>query len=235
MTGKAMSPYARLVTPETLVGCGTRWDAVPFVPEIRLLTAAEPYGLWDRTGRDAPPFWAFPWAGGQALARYVLDNPGTVAARRVLDAASGSGLVAIAAAKAGAAAVAAGDIDLNAIAAIGVNAAANGTSITARTLDLATDDAGDVEVVLMADVFYQRELAALALGFARAAARSGAEVLVADPGRAFFPAAHPNPFPAAHPDPVPEASLVPLASYEVPVLRVLEGAAVKKVTVYRLA
>jgi len=206
------------MTPETLVRSATSWQAVPFVPEIRLLTAAEPFGLWDWTERDAPPFWAFPWAGGQALARYVLDYPGVVARRRVFDAASGSGLVAIAAAKAGAASVAAGDIDLNAIAAIGINAAANRVAVRSRAFDLADGDAPDAEVVLAADVFYQRELAGLALGFLRAAAGSGADVLVADPGRAFLPA----------------ASLAPLASYQVPVLSVLEDAPVKTVTVYRL-
>jgi predicted nicotinamide N-methyase len=190
------------------------------VPEITLLTAAEPFGLWDLTEREAPPFWAFPWAGGQALARYVLEHPETVRGRRVLDAASGSGLVAIAAAKAGAARVTAGDVDLNAVAAIGINACANGAAtVTARVLDLATDDASGAEVVLAADVFYQRELAELALRFLRRAAASGADVLVADPGRAFLPA----------------DSLTPLSTFEVPVLAVLEDAPVKKVTVYRLA
>ena len=209
------------MTPETLVRSATTWETVPFVPEIRLLTAAEPSGLWDlwdRTERDAPPFWAFPWAGGQALARYVLDHPGTVSGRRVLDAASGSGLVAIAAAKAGAVSVLGGDIDLNAVTAIGINAAANGATVTARAFDLAADDTCGTEVVLAADVFYQRELAGLALRFLRDAARSGADVLVADPGRAFLPA----------------ASLTPLTSYEVPVLGMLEDVPVKNVTVYRL-
>jgi predicted nicotinamide N-methyase len=206
------------MTPEALVRSATSWAAVPFVPEIRLLTAAEPFGLWDRTERDAPPFWAFPWAGGQALARYVIDHPGAVARRRVFDVASGSGLVAIAAAKAGAAGVAAGDIDLNAVAAIGINAAANDVAVSSRAFDLADGGAGEVEVVLAADVFYQRELAELALRFLRAAAVSGADVLVADPGRAFLPA----------------AALTPLTSYRVPVLSVLEDAPVKNVTVYRL-
>ncbi|WP_300605705.1 methyltransferase [Trebonia sp.] len=214
------------MTPEDLVRSGTTWQAVPFVPEIRLLTAAEPFGLWHRTELDAPPFWAFPWAGGQALARYVLDSPAVVAGRHVLDAASGSGLVAIAAAKAGAASVTAGDVDRNAVTAIGINAAANGAAVTARALDLAADGAHTADVVLAADVFYQRELAELALSFLRGAARSGADVLVADPGRAFFPAARPSP--------LPEAALTPLASYEVPVLSVLEDTPVKKVTVYRL-
>jgi predicted nicotinamide N-methyase len=207
------------MTPEGLVRSATTWETVPFVPEISLHTAAEPFGLWDRTERDAPPFWAFPWAGGQALARYVLDHPGTVRGRRVLDAASGSGLVAIAAAKAGAASVLAGDIDQNAVAAIGINAAANGATVTARAFDFTANDACGAEVILAADVFYQRELAELALGFLRGAARSGADVLVADPGRAFLPA----------------ASLARLITYKIPVLAVLEDVPVKTVTVYRLA
>ena len=210
------------MTPEALVRSGTSWETVPFVAEISLLTAAEHVGLWelwDWTERDAPPFWAFPWAGGQALARYLLDNPAIVAGRRVLDAASGSGLVAIAAAKAGAARVVAGDIDVNALAAIGINAMANSVTVSARVIDFAASDASGAEVVLAADVFYQRELAGLALRFLRRAARSGADVLVADPGRAFLPA----------------DSLAPLVSYQVPVLTVLEDASVKEVTVYRLA
>jgi predicted nicotinamide N-methyase len=207
------------MTPEALIRSATSWQEVPFVPEIRLLTAAEPFGLWDRTELDAPPFWAFPWAGGQALARYVLDHPAAVAGRRVLDIASGSGLVAIAAAKAGAASVAACDIDPNAVAAIGINASANDAAIFPRAFDLADGDLREAEVVLAADVFYQRELAELALRFLRAAAGSGADVLVADPGRAFLPA----------------AALTPLISYQVPVLSVLEDASVKSVTVYRLS
>jgi predicted nicotinamide N-methyase len=206
------------MTPEALVRSATAWETVPFVPEVRLLTAAEPFGLWDRTACDAPPFWAFPWAGGQALARYVLDHPGTVRGRRVLDVASGSGLVAIAAAKAGAAGVVAGDIDQNAVTAMGINCPANGVTVDCRTFDLAVGDTCGAEVILAADVFYQRELAALALRFLRRAVRSGADVLVADPGRAFLPA----------------ASLTTLTSYEVPVLTVLEDVPVKRVTVYRL-
>lgn len=208
------------MTPETLIRSATEWAAVPIVPEVRLLTAAEPFGLWDRSGRDAPPFWAFPWAGGQGLARYVLDHPETVAGRHVLDVASGSGLVAIAAAKAGARTVTAGDIDENALAAIALNAAANATpEVTPRRVDLADAEAGAADVVLAADVFYQRDLAALALRFLRAARRGGSDVLVADPGRAF----------------VPSHSLTALLTYEIPVLTVLEDAPVKTVTVYRLA
>jgi predicted nicotinamide N-methyase len=209
------------MTPETedLVRSATAWAAVPFVPEVTLLTAAEPFGLWGRTARDAPPFWAFPWAGGQGLARYLLDHPETVAGRDVLDVASGSGLVAIAAAKAGARGVLAGDIDDNALAAIALNAAANAVpAVLPRRLDLAAGLAGGADVVLAADVFYERDLAATALRFLRAARRGGAQVLAADPGRAF----------------VPRESLTALATYQVPVLTMLEDAPVKEVTVYRL-
>jgi predicted nicotinamide N-methyase len=219
---------------ETLVRSVTGWAPVPFVPEVTLRTAAEPFALWDRTERDAPPFWAFPWAGGQGLARYVLDHPATVAGRHVLDVASGSGLVAIAAAKAGARSVLAGDIDENALAAIALNAAGNAApAVTAGRLDLADGfgpgqpgDGGNPrawpatvpDVVLAADVCYQRELAALALRFLQAARRAGADVLIADPGRAF----------------VPRSSLTELVAYQVPVLTVLEDAPVKPVTIYRL-
>ena len=192
------------------------------VAEISLLTAVptlELWELWQRTGRDDPPFWAYPWAGGQALARYVLDHPGLVAGRRVLDVASGSGLVAIAAARAGAASVVAGDVDPHAVAAIAINASANGVEVNARAFDFAADEPGDAEVVLAGDVFYQRELAELALRFLRAATHAGAEVLVADPGRAFVPA----------------DCLTALDRYQVPVLTVIEDAPVKTVTVYRLA
>ena len=239
------------MTPETedLVRSATRWAAVPFVPEVTLLTAAEPFGLWDRTALDAPPFWAFPWAGGQGLARYILDHPETVAGRAVLDVASGSGLVAIAAAKAGARSVLAADIDDNALTAIALNAAANAVpAVTPGQVDLAADAAdcagcangadcadgagcgdlagradpagcpGGAGVVLAADVFYQRDLATMALRFLRAARQRGADVLAADPGRAF----------------VPRESLTALATYQVPVLTVLEDVPVKEVTVYRL-
>ena len=239
------------MTPEAeaLVRSATAAAAVPFVPEVTLLTAAEPFGLWDRTECDAPPFWAFPWAGGQGLARFILDHPETVAGRGVLDVASGSGLVAIAAAKAGARTVVAGDIDENALTAIALNAAVNETpQVTPCRVDLATAlDAGGrgtpghgtarpglrvagpdadlaarvvraPDVVLAADVFYQRELAAMALAFLKAARRAGAAVFAADPGRAF----------------VPTAELVPVTSYEIPVLQVLEDASVKTVTIYRL-
>jgi predicted nicotinamide N-methyase len=199
-------------------GRAATWEPVPFVPEVTLLTADQPWDLWAASGRDAPPFWAFPWGGGQALGRYILDNPAVVRGRHVLDVASGSGVVAIAAAKAGAASVTAGDIDPDAIAAIARNAAANEVAVAAREMDVARHDAGDAEVVLAADVFYQRDFAAASLAFLRRAAAAGAAVLCADPGRAF----------------VPRDCLDPVAVYQVPVLTAVEDVPVKSVTIYRL-
>ncbi len=192
---------------------------MPFVPEITLLTADEPWDLWNASGRDAPPFWAFPWAGGQALARYVLDNPALVQGKNVLDVASGSGLVAIAAAKMGAASVTATDIDPNALAVITRNTDGNRVAVKVRELDLGCGTAGQAAVVLAGDVFYQRDLAEAALAFLLDAASSGADVLCSDPGRAF----------------VPRDCLTSVAVYQVPVLASIEDNPVKTVTVYRLA
>ncbi|MFF4772863.1 class I SAM-dependent methyltransferase [Microtetraspora fusca] len=147
---------------ERLVRAHTRLVAVPYVPEIRLHLAPaeeqdEVFALWERTG-DLP-YWAYPWAGGQALARHVLDHPELVRGRTVLDLASGSGLVAVAAAMAGAAAVVANDIDPRAAAAIALNARANGAAVTIHRGDiLATTPREDV--VLVGDAFYDAALAA---------------------------------------------------------------------------
>jgi predicted nicotinamide N-methyase len=198
---------------------------VPLVPEILLHQAAEPISAWEHTeealGRTGlpPPYWAFAWPGGQALARYLLDTPGSVRGRRVLDIAAGSGLAAIAAALAGAAAVTACDVDPIAVAAIALNAAANRVAVTARVADLlAGDDGGwpEADVVLAADAFYQRELADRVMSFLEAARARGAAVLAADPGRPYLPASR----------------LTPLASYDVPGLGVLEDAERKLSTVW---
>src|ERR1700761_1256257 len=135
-------PAPRRVITET-----TRLVTVPFVPEIRLQQAEDPFTVWEQTETAAgqaelpPPFWAFPWAGGQALARYLLDHPGVVAGQQVLDVASGSGLVAIAAARCGARPVLAVDVDELAIRAISVNAAANGARGRALRGDLLDGEA----------------------------------------------------------------------------------------------
>ncbi|MCW2639072.1 MAG: methyltransferase [Dactylosporangium sp.] len=135
----------------------------------------------------APLFWASAWAGGQAVSRYVLDNPDVVAGSRVLDLASGSGLVAIAAAVAGAATVTANDIDPYALAALTLNARANGVVVHGSCGDLLAGDGDGAEVVLAGDVFYSQSLADRMLAFLERVATRGARVLVGDPGRAYLP------------------------------------------------
>ncbi|MFX0593860.1 class I SAM-dependent methyltransferase [Melissospora conviva] len=196
---------------------------VPFVPEVRLHQADEPIGLWELTEGEfrsdqPPPFWAFAWAGGQALARYVLDHPEVVRGRRVLDLAAGSGLVAIAAMRAGATSVRAVEVDERAVAAILLNAEANGVPVDAELADLLDGDAGDAEVVLAGDVFYSDAMARRMLRFQLRAARAGARVLVGDPGRAFLP----------------RERFRELAGYEVPVPPALESVTVKQTTVWEL-
>ncbi|HEV7898458.1 MAG TPA: 50S ribosomal protein L11 methyltransferase [Planosporangium sp.] len=197
--------------------------AVPFLPEMRLYQADEPIGLFELIGGGyssdrPPPFWAFAWAGGQGLARYLLDHPDTVTGQRVLDLASGSGLVAIAAALAGAAAVRAVDVDADAVRAIELNASANGVAVDARMGDILDGDAGDAEVVLAGDAFYSRAMADRVLAFVRRAARSGARVLVGDPDRAFLP----------------RRLFHPLRAYDVPTRPSLEDAPVKHTTIWEL-
>jgi predicted nicotinamide N-methyase len=171
---------------------------VPFVPEVRLHLAEDPTVWWARMEAHAdslltPPFWASAWPGGRAVARYVLDNPQAVAGRSVLDLASGSGLVAIAAVRAGAREVIANDVDPYAVAAITLNARANGVPVTESLADLL--DGGDVssggefpEIVLVGDAFYDDALAGRMLAFLERAVARGAEVLVGDPGRGHVPA-----------------------------------------------
>jgi predicted nicotinamide N-methyase len=170
-----------------------RLVGVPFVPEVRLHLAEDATVWWARMEaradmRLAPPFWASAWAGGRAVARYVLDHPQTVAQRRVLDLASGSGLVAIAASKSGAATVTANDIDPYAIAAITLNARANNVTVTESHADLLDGDGGDVETVLAGDVFYNRSITLRMLAFLERVAARGVEVLIGDPGRGHLPA-----------------------------------------------
>ena len=166
---------------------------VPFVPEVRLHVAEDATVWWARMqarslATQTPPFWASAWAGGRAVARYVLDNPQTVAGRRVLDVASGSGLVAIAAGRAGAAEVIANDIDPYAVAAITLNARANAVPIIESQADLLDGDGGDAEVVLAGDVFYTEHMARRMLAFLERAAARGAQVFAGDPARGHLPA-----------------------------------------------
>jgi len=222
-------PPAPVLTPVEFVRVNTRLGAAPYLPEIRLHLADEPFALWEQTERALdrvglpPPFWAFAWAGGQALARYILDHPETVSGRTVLDLGSGSGLVAIAAARAGAAAVTAAEIDPLANAAIQLNAQANGVTIAAAGADLLATGPTQVgppdgDVVLAGDVFYAKPLADRVLPFLDRASAHGGQVLIGDPGRSYLPR------PRFH----------PLASYDVPVIRALEDAARKPAAVWRL-
>jgi len=165
----------------------------PLVPEVRLHLAQDAIVWWARMEAEsgevqAAPYWATAWPGGQALARYVLDHPSLVAGRRVLDVASGSGLVAIAAGLAGAAAVIANDIDPYALAAIELNARVNGVQLSSWPDDLLDGDGGDADVVLAGDVFYNDAIARRMGPFLHRAAARGAVVLVGDPGRGYLPA-----------------------------------------------
>lgn len=165
----------------------------PILPEIRLYLAAEPFGLWHMTEKGLEksglpaPYWAFAWAGGQALARHVLDNPELVRGRRVVDLASGSGVVAIAAARAGAAEVVALDTDPFACVAMQLNAAANDVTLDIRRGDPLDRPPPDCDVLLVGDFFFDRETSPRAEAWCRAAAKAGVEVVVGDPGRKYLP------------------------------------------------
>jgi predicted nicotinamide N-methyase len=175
----------------------TSLGSTPQLPEIVLRLGAEAVPLWHAIEREfgaadgkSPPYWGFAWPGGQAVARYVLDHPSIVAGRRVLDLASGSGVVAIAAAKAGALHVVANDIDQLAVVAIAMNADANGVAIAANAHDLVRDGAFDCsafDVVLAGDIFYDHDLAIHATAFLQRCRAAGSIVLVGDPGRAALP------------------------------------------------
>jgi predicted nicotinamide N-methyase len=196
--------------------------APPHVPEIKLHLADEAHGLWHRTEEELaeiglpPPFWAFAWAGGQGLARYVLDNPETVRGKHVLDFATGSGLVAIAAAKAGATELVAADVDPFCAAAVRLNAEANGVAVTFDGRDLVGGEI-DADVLLAGDVFYDKPFADRLTPWFSRLAEGRKIVLVGDPGRSYLP----------------RERMTKLAEYQVPVTRALEDAEVKRTTVWR--
>ncbi|MQX36710.1 class I SAM-dependent methyltransferase [Roseospira navarrensis] len=206
----------------------TALAAPPLVPEVRLHTATEITPLWLATEEGLreqglePPFWAFAWPGGQALARYVLDHPDTVRGRRVLDLACGGGLIGLAAALSGAAAVDCVDVDPLALTATALNAAENGVAdrITPLCKDLAADsaDTGDWPVVLAGDVCYAQPMADRMMGLLRARAAAGALVLIADPGRAHLPG----------------DGLEPVAVFDVPTTLELEDRATRTTTLWRV-
>jgi predicted nicotinamide N-methyase len=206
--------------PKTFILENTALTAPPLVPEIRLYLATEVVPLWRKTEEELeaegvpPPYWAFAWAGGQALARYVLDNPDIVRGRSVLDFGSGSGLVAIAAKKAGAARVLAADIDAFAAAAITLNAQANDAAIEI-TRDDVIGRADSWCVILIGDMCYERPLAERLLDWLRA---KDALVLLGDPGRSYFP----------------KSGVEKLATFRVQTTRELEDREIRETGVYRL-
>lgn len=209
------------MNPADFITTNTALLAPPLVPEIHLHLATEVLPLWRATETELeemgvpPPYWAFAWAGGQALARYVLDNPQIVAGKRVLDIGSGSGLVAIAAAKAGAARVTAADTDAFAVAAIALNAAANEVTLKVATCNLIGGHA-PWDVILVGDLFYERPLAESLLAWLLPLP---ATILLGDPGRSYFP----------------KAGVEKLAAYQVAVTRDLEDREIRDTGVYRLA
>jgi len=181
------------VDPAIFIRRNTTIATPPLAPEIRLHLATEITPIWQATeeslarGAVPPPFWAFAWAGGQALARYLLDHSDEVAGRFVLDFAAGSGLVALAAAKAGAAGVLASDIDHFAAAAIAANAALNGVDIAVTTADLIGTADRRWKIITAGDVCYEQPMADHVTAWLRSLARSGCIVLLGDPGRAYLP------------------------------------------------
>jgi predicted nicotinamide N-methyase len=196
----------------------------PLVPEIKLHLAHEAVPLWQKTEEElgemglAPPFWAFAWAGGQALARYVLDHSDGVKNLRVLDLATGSGLVAIAAVQAGSASIVATDIDEFATTAAEMNAEINRVSLDIKLEDVLHRQPPLADVILVGDLFYEKTLAARCLAWLRLAQEQGAKVFIGDPGRSYLP----------------EEQLEKLAEYNVPVTRDLEDAEIKKTSVWQL-
>ena len=177
---------------KAFIRANTRVANVPGLP-IRMHLADALTPIWEATEKDlveanvAPPFWAFPWAGGQALSHYILDNPETVRGKRVLDLACGSGLVAVAAGLAGAETVAANDIDPMCEAAVALNAALNNVYVSYIAGDLLQGDPPDFDVILAADVFYEQTPARLFRNMLERAHAKGATIFAGDPGRTYFP------------------------------------------------
>lgn len=206
--------------PDDFIKANAALMVPPLVPEIKLHLAGEVVALWRATEDELaetglpPPYWAFAWAGGQALARYLLDHPENVRGKRVLDIGAGSGLVGLAAAQAGAASVLAADIDAFACAAIRLNAAANGHDIEVTQDDL-IGAPGTWDVILVGDLFYERPLAERLLTWL---GPLNTIALLGDPGRNYFP----------------KSQVEKLASYSVQTTRDLEDREVRETGVYRL-
>jgi len=210
--------------PADFIRANTAVGTAPLVPEIALHLANEVVPLWQATEADLartglpPPFWAFAWAGGQALARYLLDHPAVVAGKRVLDFAAGSGLAGIAAARAGAARVEAAEVDRFAAAAIGLNAALNGVALEVVEDDLVGIANPGWDLVLAGDVCYERPMAESVETWLKTLAAKGTEVLLGDPGRSYLP----------------KAGLERVIAYSVKTSRELEDTDVRNAVVWRI-
>lgn len=210
--------------PAGFIRRNTALHEPPLVPEVKLHLATEIVPIWQMTEEELeksglpPPFWAFAWAGGQALSRYVLDNPEIVAGKSVLDFGAGSGLIGIAAAKAGAKTVLSADIDLFAVEAITLNAGSNGVRIEATSEDLVGVENRGWEVILVGDMCYERPLAERIEVWLRRLAAERVTVLIGDPGRTYLP----------------KTGLEKLVSYAVMTTRELEDTDVRNTSVWRL-
>ena len=206
------------------IAANTRLQSVPHAPEISLWLADEITPLWRLTEEELgamglpPPFWAFAWAGGQALARWLLDHPTEIAGKRVIDLATGSGLVAVAAMKAGAASVLAADIDPFCAAAVAANARSNGVEIAFTDANLLDAPPPPADLICAGDVFYEKPMAEAVLTWLKQAQANGTRVIVGDPGRTYFP----------------KSGLTLLAEYTVPTTRELEDQEVKRSRVWSL-
>lgn len=210
--------------PAAFIRENTRLQPVPHAPEISLWLADEITPIWRLTEEELgemgvpPPFWAFAWAGGQALSRYVLDHPHEVAGKRVLDFAAGSGLVGVAAMKAGAASVLCADIDPFCQAAVAANAAANAVSLAFTDQNLLDAPPPDVDVICAGDICYEKPMTQAVLAWLAQARAQGVRVLIGDPGRTYFP----------------RTGLDFLAEYRVPTTRELEDQEIKRASVWSM-
>ena len=208
---------------EAFIRANTAIGTPPLVPEIELHLASEVTPLWHATeatleqSQLPPPYWAFAWPGGQALARYLLDHPERIAGKHVLDIGAGSGLVSIAAKKAGAARLTAAEIDALAVAAIRLNAALNDVAIEAESRDL-IGGACSWDTILVGDMCYERPLADRLTAWLRTLAANGATVLLGDPGRAYLP----------------KEGLTEIACYTVPTSLDLEDRATRETVIWQL-
>ncbi|MBX3498800.1 MAG: methyltransferase [Alphaproteobacteria bacterium] len=212
--------------PAAFIRTYTALGTPAMVPELRLWLAAEYLPIWQATEdwlekqNVDPPYWAFCWPGGQAMARYLLDHPGMVQGRHVIDFAAGCGVASLAAARCGAARVVANEIDPVAIAAMRLNAEANALGIETSDSDWLQGPSGlpEAEIVIAGDVCYEREMTARAMDWLRGHASKGRLVLLGDPGRNYFTADR----------------LEELARYDIPTSLQLENRGLRETMVWRV-